>query len=125
MLRRLAICLAILGAACAPLGGTLRPDGFHHNSLPIHLQSRDDRPNSFVSPDWQLDNFKMGPNGWEQKTGPGYSTQVPYDLSGDTSDGSNRSFVEAPAFDVLLKHRGSGDGSCRDPDGFAALRCGR
>jgi len=106
---RILLIAAVLGSACTPskLGGSLRPDGYHHKLLPIHLTSVNRQPNQFVSSDWQLDNFKPGADGWEQKTGAGYTTQAVVDLRGDLSE-TTGSTTEVPTFDVLLKHRRTG-----------------
>ncbi|MBN1770980.1 MAG: hypothetical protein JXB32_06965 [Deltaproteobacteria bacterium] len=108
---RLLLITAIFGSACTPsvLGGKLRADGYHHNLLPIHLRSSSGRAQQYVSPDWQLDNFRNEAGDWTQKEGPGYSTDVVVDLRGDRTDARRpQHTTQTPVFDVLLKHRRNG-----------------
>lgn len=104
---RLFLIAALAASACASssLSGSLRSDGYHHKLLPIQVSSLNDQAQSFVAPDWRLDNFKINERGaWEQKTGPGYSTPMTIDLRGDGELPDRSTATDVPAFDVLLKH---------------------
>jgi hypothetical protein len=91
---------ALLFAACATTPGSFRPDGFHHEHVPYEVRYADAGKRSFVSADWQIDNYVNKSGTLEPKMGEGYKTRRVIELFDEEAKP-----VEVYAYDLRLTHR--------------------
>jgi hypothetical protein len=94
--------IVLFASACRPSQGAVSPTGYAPDNCGYEVRFEDADRQSLMSPEWRLDNFVRGGDGFKPKEGSDYEAELFLDTD---DDGISNKLGEFPIYDLRFTHR--------------------